>query len=273
MFRSLWVQLGVALVVVWWLASSGCSARNTPLPLSADLAPLQKQLNRLGEEERALVEAYVARSQGQRVPKRWASPDEPFTATTFGEAIEAQRRYQETSQAQEREHAEYLAREEAAYAPLRKAISVDLVRAKVMPVSEVAVLRAEPHLDWDELPARAAQTQVRVLRGGREQEESVAQYRLRNTSGQMIRAMRGTVEVWREPREPYRVTPLLSCYLDQGEIEAYANKQVVCAGMIGIGETREFMKLRRNQYRVIWKPSLVELADGTRLEYQRPGRG
>ncbi len=268
--RSLWMFFAMLAVVLAWISLSGRDPLNTRLPLSEDLSPVQDRLARLSDEDRELVLAYVARSRGDYMPVTLAASDYPYTAQTFAEAIALQRRFLVEADELDQRLAGIRQAEEAAYAPLRKLASVSLVRAGALPVSQINVLKAEPLLAWEQLPARAAATQTVVRHGDREQEGAVAVFRLDNRSGQPIESLAGTVEVRHTDPARDGLLPLTSCSFSRTAIPAFATVEVMCSHASRVDGERQLATMPRSAYRLIWKPQEIRLGDGSALIYRQP---
>jgi hypothetical protein len=129
------VQVAV-LVFIVGLVLTKCTGGplDTRLPLDlSELPKLQPQLDKLPPEERALVVAYLERSRGDVLPAHLADPDEPLTARTFREAIKLQRAYDLKMAPVIAQREAARAQREAALAPMRKALGVDVIKRELNP--------------------------------------------------------------------------------------------------------------------------------------------
>lgn len=129
--RILGVLLGAAALfyAAHWLRDP----YRTALPFgSTDLSSVDAALRRLPAADRALVEAYVKRSNGDVLPAKFADPDNPLTARTFAESIALERTWQEKMRQQQAVADAHAAERDAAMAPLRAAVSARVAKREVL---------------------------------------------------------------------------------------------------------------------------------------------
>src|SRR3954470_15241381 len=85
------VLVGAALALYLWRGDP----HHTKLPFgTTDLTSVEKDLRKLPVTERALVESYVKRSNGDVLSQQFADPEDALTARTFSEAIALQRKWE-----------------------------------------------------------------------------------------------------------------------------------------------------------------------------------
>jgi hypothetical protein len=222
----------------------------TLLPMDvSDLSGIQPKLDKLGSEERELALGYLERSNGDVLPPSLADPDAPFTARTFGEAIELQRRFLREQGVRDAQTAQRRAAREQALEPLREAVGVRLVRRELLTTVQAMGLQDA---------ASSPTGTERVL---------VVTYRLVNGSGRDIARTKGSVEVI-DPDGRKRS----ECWFDESRpLEAFSAIEVRCgntARSAGASE-RDFVALPAQDLRLTWEPAEVVFADGTRLSAPR----
>ncbi|HEU4600703.1 MAG TPA: hypothetical protein VFS24_01985, partial [Steroidobacteraceae bacterium] len=132
------VLIGAAIALYSWHANP----HNAKLPFgTTDLSSVESELVKLPAEERALVEAYVKRSNGDVLPKQFADPDNPLTARTFGEAIELQRAWEAKAKIDDARIAKLREEREEKMAPLRAAVRASVIKAEVLTRNEFQARR------------------------------------------------------------------------------------------------------------------------------------
>ena len=132
------LRIGIALVLVAGVAACSRNPLATPLPLNlADIPKIQPQLDRLTAEERELVLGYLNRSKGDVLPAKFADPDAPLTARTFAEAIKLQREFNASQSVDDARMDLLRAARETGMEPLRKALSVELLKREILTADQV----------------------------------------------------------------------------------------------------------------------------------------
>jgi len=257
--RILGVLLGV--VIVFYGARWLRDPHRTALPFgSTDLSSVQGALGRLPADERTLVESYVRRSNGDVLPPKFADPDNPLTARTFGEAIALEKSWQEKMRKQQAIADARAAERDAAMAPLRAAVSARVAKSEV--------------LTRDEFDARmmagAAQSGASGAKAGHRSDDSgvfVVTVAIDNHSDADIVALQGSLEA--KDRDNY--LPLDLCWVDLNEqrtIHAHSNLEIQCANrnFIAGPNQRAFVADPPGRFEVVWKPRRVSLSDGKVLD-------
>ena len=253
-FMSTWNISGCAvLTAVFITGLAGCSRGpyGTALPLDlADIPKIQPQLNKLPDDERELVLGYLRRSNGDVLPAKFADPDAPFTARTFAEAIKLQKDYKV-------KHAVDIARmdalqaaREAALAPLRDALSIELVSREILSADAVS---------GRELIRGQAINDSPIL---------VTTYRLRNRTYETITDASGSVVV-RTSDDPKSLMGAARCWF-QG-IERLSPGQ---ATEVRCGDIRKqvddaskaFVALPESALILTWEPKSITFESGKVLK-------
>ncbi|WP_257387571.1 hypothetical protein [Tahibacter caeni] len=245
-----------ALIVAAALAALGIYGAvrqpyGTLLPMDVgDLSEVQPQLDRLDEDERALVLGYLKRSNGDVLPPAMADPDYPFTARTFGEAIELQKRYLREQAERDAAVAQRQAERDRLLEPLREALALGLLRRELLTSDEALGIA-------DTGGAKRADDGTRVL---------VVTYRLSNRSGRDIVSAKGSVDV-RDADGRRRA----HCWLEQDALEAFASADLRCGNAMRTADPdeRAFAELAADSLRLDWEPAEIVFADGSRLTAPR----
>lgn len=245
-----------ALIVVAVLAALGLYGAlrkpyGTLLPMDVrDLSEVQPQLDRLGDDERALVLGYLKRSNGDVLPPAMADPDSPFTARTFGEAIELQKRFLREQAERDAVTAQRRAERDHLLEPLREALGLRLLRRELLSRDQALGIA-------DTGGAKRADDGARVL---------VVTYRLSNASGRDIASAKGAVDVF--DADGRRRT---HCWLEQDALEAFASTELRCGNAMRSADPdeRAFAELPADSLRLEWEPAEIVFADGSRLSAPR----
>src|SRR5579859_2891403 len=133
-----WIGVGAAAVALIFLAQYWRDPHHTALPVgSTDLAPLQAKLAKLPPNERELVEEYVQRSHGDVLPARFADPDNPLTARTFGDAIVLERQWRDKQNVQQASAARRSAERADELAPLRALVTANVAQRELLSRREI----------------------------------------------------------------------------------------------------------------------------------------
>lgn len=250
--RILAIIAGIAIVI--GLIHYGRDPHRTALPFgSTDLASVESALRRLPEDERALVEAYVKRSNGDVLLPSMADPDDPLTARTFAEAIALQRAWQVKMRAQEAVAAARAAERDRVLAPLREAVSASVARREI--------------LSRDELNERQSPGYLQRAHRVDNDPVFVVTVAIDNHTDSDIIGLQGSLQA----RDRDNYLPLDLCWIDFNEqrpIAAHARAEIVCAHPHrSAGQNqRDFVTDPPGRFSVTWEPKLVRLADGKVLE-------
>lgn len=225
----------------------------TLLPFDVDdLSEIQPQLDRLDAQERELVLGYLERSSGDVLPPSLADPDAPFTARTFGEAIDLQKRYLREQGERDAIAVQRRAERELVLAPLRDALELRLVRRELLtPAQALGV-------DDAAAAAKSADNGQRVL---------VVTYRLVNGAGRTIASAKGAAEIL--DADGKRLT---HCWIEQTDaLEPFARADVRCGNAMRTADAAEraFVDVPVEQLRLSWEPVEIVFADGSTLTAPR----
>ena len=237
--RNLVLILAIGLLYFGYRYSS--DPHRTALPFgSTDLSSVQAELARLPDEERALVEAYVKRSNGDVLTAQFADPDDPLTARTFGEAIELQRAWIDRMEVDEARMAQLRTERDAQLAPLRAIADARVVKAQIV-------------------GADGSLTGV----GG----NFVTRIRIQNRGNEAIVGLSGSLKA--RDRDEY--LPLDLCWIDLGSqqtLAAGASTEFDCGRGTGgaSDQQRAFVENPPGRFTVEWEPRHIKLASGRELD-------
>lgn len=253
------MSLGKVVLIVVLIAAGAMLFRTsrdphrTALPFgSTDLSSVQTQLARLPDDERALVEAYVKRSNGDVLPPSMADPDEPLTARTFAQAIALQRDWQAKQAVNDARMADLRAQRQARLAPLQALVRASVVKAEIITRNEFQA-RTDPNFATQSHRVDTSPTfWLRI--------------RVENLSDERINAMTGSLHA----RDKQSVLSMDLCWIDlRGtELPARSNLELTC-GHNHRGATqqqRDFIANRAGRFTVEWEPHRITLASGRELD-------
>jgi hypothetical protein len=244
----------VGVAIVFALIHYGRDPHRAHLPFgSTDLSTAESDLRRLATDERALVEAYVKRSNGDVLPPSMADPDNPLTARTFGEAIALQRKWNEKMHAQEAVAATRAAERDRAMAPLRDAVSARVAQREILTRDELNERQSPGYL---QRAHRVDTDPVFVI--------TVA---IDNHTDADIVGLQGSLQA--RDRDAY--LPMDLCWVDLNEqrtIAAHSRSEITCAHphRNAGAQERDFVADPPGRFTVTWEPKLVRLGDGKVLE-------
>jgi len=252
---AVYILLAVALGLV---LKSGMSASRTRLPFgTTDLATVEPQLQRLDPEERQLVRDYVVRSGGDVLPERFADPEAPLTARTFGQAIALQRRYLAQRAVLDAELDVRRAERAAKLAPLRSVLEVQLVRRQIVPSTTLySPPQATPGAAIAALPD--------------DKPVAVTTWRIKNVSAHTVESFRGGVHVRRAGTGFTYVGQLDECWIEHDEpIRPGSSAQIQCGqpGRDISSAQRAYVAMPARALAIEWIPKRIELAGGRSLVY------
>lgn len=245
----------VAIAVFGLVIQKARDPMHTALPYgTTDLSSVEPALARLNPTDRALVEAYVKRSNGDVLPPKFADPEQPFTARTFAEAIALEKAWDVKRSEQEGVAQARETERDAAVAPLREAVAVNVVRARVLSPRQLTEPSGPDTAAKQALPTDDATTLVVMVS-------------LHNLTGKTIVGVQGAVEA----RERDASMPVQLCWVDIGEqqpIEPASRVEIRCGNpaLRLSDEERAFVDDDSGRFTVSWKPRSVVFADGTRLD-------
>lgn len=238
--RNLVLILAIGLLFFGYRFSS--DPHRTALPFgSTDLSTVQTELARLPADERALVEDYVKRSNGDVLPAQFADPDDPLTARTFGEAIALQRAWLERKKVDDARMADLRAERDARLAPLRAIVDARVVKAQIV--------------GSDGSPATDGSG------------DFVTRIRVQNRGNEGIVALSGSLKA--RDRDEY--LPLDLCWIDLGSQQALAagaSTEFDCGNSRGgaSAQERAYVSNPPGRFTVEWEPRHIKLASGREMD-------
>jgi hypothetical protein len=249
--RNLLILIALLTVALWGARCSRDPLR-TALPFgSTDLSSVQAPLARLAPEDRARVEAYVKRSNGDYLPPGMGDPDMPFTARTFAEAIELEKQWEARMAQDAVAQQGWEAEREAALAPLRAIVSAEILRAFIDTSGDSGGTSSGPKQASS--PQRGSAERMRLS------------LRVRNRSAQDVVQLAGTLRA----RDRDSPLGLSLCYFEinaQQPLTAHEVRDFDCVQQRAISEQeRAFVAGAPGRFSVEWLPRELKLADGKTL--------
>ncbi|GAA5179583.1 hypothetical protein GCM10025771_21950 [Niveibacterium umoris] len=248
----------VIAILLTWGVSVSRDLHRVALPFgTADLSSIKPKLDKLPKEERELVYGYVRRSKGDYLTPQFADPDEPFTARTVGEAIKLQRNFLKLMAERDAKQQARQAERDAAMAPLREALAVDLVKRELVPAGLVYKTQIT-----DEMRAKRPVDEHEVL---------VTTYRVQNTSDTKIAELRATVDVKRLHKRESDFLPLDHCYITRAEpLEPGQEVEVRCSETrrAASDADRDYIAMPGSELLLVWEPKYIRFANGRELEFR-----
>jgi hypothetical protein len=232
----------------------GRDPHRTALPFgSTDLSSVQDKLARLPEDERALVEAYVKRSNGDVLLPSMADPDAPFTARTFAEAIKLERDWQARMGIADAHVAELQAQRQARMRPLQELVSASVAKAEIITRNEFQA-RRDP--GFYQRPYQVDTSPTFWI-----------SIRIENLSNERIVAMTGSLQA----RDSESVLPMDLCWIDLGRSQELAPRssiEINCgnANRGASQQQRDFIDDTAKRFSVEWEPHHITLASGRELD-------
>jgi len=245
----------VAVALLGYFVHRARDPLRTALPFgTTDLASVEPALERLEPDDRALVEAYVKRSNGDVLLPSMADPDQPFTARTFAEAIALEKAWDVKRDAQEAVAAERASERDEAMAPLRAVVEANVTRTEIVSPRDLAA---------PETPT----TSVKRALPSDEATVFLVTVSLHNLGSKPIVGVKGSLEA--KDRDAY--FPVALCWVDVGEqqrIDPASRTEIRCANSHRqiTPEQRAFMDDSSGRFTLHWEPKTVVFEDGTRLE-------
>jgi hypothetical protein len=247
------VLLGACIALYAWRGDP----QHTRLPFgTTDLSSVEKQLAKLPPADQERVKAYVKRSNGDVLPKRFADPDNPLTARTFAEAIELQRTWEAKAKIDDARIAKIRAEREAKLAPLRAVVRASVVKAEVLTRNEYQARRDPTFYQHpyrvDTSPAFLTTSEVQ------------------NLSDQTIVALRGSLEA----HDTQAYLPMDLCWIDITEsqsIPSGGTLELMCGHdyRTASQQQKDFASNPGVRFDVVWQPQYVKFLDGRELQNER----
>ena len=231
---------------------------NTHLPLDLNELPrIQSKIDKLPPEERELLLGYLKRSNGDRLPAKFADPDSPFTATTIGEAIVLQREWLKRDAVRQAGADQRSAAREASMQPLRAVIDVRLVRRQILTHDEIFGLPQDTVTPRGDVVKHALN----------DRQALIVTWRLRNLSPRTIASAKGSVEL--RDAGGNKVT---ECWIDEkNPLPGNETREVRCGSTqrAATDADRAFVAASAMDYTLLWEPEEVVFDDGTQLKSSR----
>lgn len=248
----------VVAILLTWSVTVLRDVHRVALPFgTADLSSIKPRLDKLPPDERALVYGYVKRSRGDVMPAQFADPDEPFTARTVGEAITLQRKFLKLMAEREVKQQARQAERDAAMAPLREALAIDLVQRELVPAGLVNKTQIT-----DEMRAKRPVDERDVL---------VTTYRVQNTSDTKILELRAVVDVKRLHKRETDFLPLDSCYITRTQpLEPGQDFEIRCSESrrAASDADRDYVAMAGSELLLVWEPKYIRFENGRELEFK-----
>jgi hypothetical protein len=244
-----------AVILLAFFVHRSHDPMRTALPFgTTDLSSVESALQCLKADDRALVEAYVKRSNGDVLLPSMADPEQPFTARTFAQAIALEKAWDIKRGAQEAVAAKNAAARDGAMAPLRAWVEADVERAEILSPRQLI----KPREPVDGIVSALPSDKATVF---------VVTVSLHNLGSKAIVGVTGSLEA--TDREA--TLPLDLCWIDvgpQNRIDPAGHTEIRCANLHrqANDQQRAFMDSPPGRFAVIWKPKSVQLEDGTRVE-------
>ncbi|HWX67691.1 MAG TPA: hypothetical protein VNZ27_14830 [Rhodanobacter sp.] len=245
----------VAIVLLAFLFHRGHDPLRAALPFgTTDLSSVESALQRLKADDRALVEAYVKRSNGDVLLPSMADPEQPFTARTFAEAIALEKAWDIKRDAQEAVAAKNAVARDEAMAPLRALVEADVQRTEILSPRQLI----KPLEPVDGIKSALPSDKATIF---------VVTVSLHNLGSKAIVAVTGSLEA----KDRDEVLPLDLCWVDVGpqdRVDPASRTEIRCANLHRqiSNEQRAFIDASPGRFTVVWKPKSVQLEDGTRIE-------
>lgn len=254
------MSLGKVLLILVLVAAGAMlihasrDPHRTALPFgSTDLSSVQAQLARLPDDERALVEAYVKRSNGDVLPPSMADPGDPLTARTFGQAIALQRDWQARQAVDDARMAGLRQQRQARLAPLQALVRARVIKAEILTRNEYQA-RRDP--GFHQHPYQVDTSPTFWL-----------SVRVENLSDESVVAMTGSLHA----RDRESALTMDLCWIDLGrgsELPPRSRLEIDC-GHDHRGanqQQRDFIDNPPGRFTVEWEPHHITLASGRELD-------
>lgn len=259
---NLLMKLALVALVIWGVMTWRDPYR-TRLPLDvSNLSTLQPQLDRLPEADKAHVLAYLGRSRGDVMPAAFADPDEPFTARTFAEAIELQKKFEVVQAKRDAAALARKAERDKALAPLRAALRVELLRREILSRSELQQPAAMPTA-WGAKEVVMPVDTSQVL---------VETFRLTNTADDDITALKVSIDIRKAKPAPTELGLLSGCYIERNEPMLRGESvEVRCANLnkLASDQDRAFVNMAESEFTMEAEPRLIRFGSGNELTFRQ----
>jgi len=226
-----WIVIIVIIMGVWFWKERPYA---TKLPVGTmDLSTVQSKLNRLSDADRKLVEGYVQRSRGQ-IMNVLGDPLLQFSATTFGEAIEAQKHYLEILANAKQQSEDGAKKRALRFEPIRKFVNIKLLKHDVINVDG--------------------------------KDEKVAVYRITSKTDKRIKNIQVQINIRKQGDFLMHIGTVGHCNISQlyRELGAFEIAEIACV----VGD-QEYLAMPENEWDVIIEPYYIEFSDGKVIELER----
>lgn len=237
------IRKSVLLVAVVAVLTACDNPKGHALPPSLEgLAKLQPQIDRLSKEDRELLGAYVARRSLASLATR-GEEGATSNSLTIGQAIEEQKAYRERRLADREEsealQAEIKAKEAAAEAAMRAVVTVTLVSK--------------------------ARRVERGAAGGVLDEHLEVRFGYKNNAAKPISGVKGRIIINDQfGDEITAFTVSNDASIAPGATSTWAGERSLRYSQRKAADQR-LLDLPDDKFVVLWKPSMVVFADGTKL--------
>ena len=223
---------------------------------TTDLSSVASELSRLSDDDRALVRAYVVRS-GNSLQGAIGTP---FTAKTFGEAIEIEKKLDlYDAKNQKIEHAIQAARDEK-FAPLKRIIDIQLLKREIVNNAYVAPFRQ----------FSPSETPISKIASTKDSENALlTTYLLKNKSSKVINDLEISVDIRKMKRSPNELGNLDNCFISHiRPLAAYEVREIECTYVYhSASETdHQYVAMPIQDLDVKWEPHLIQFEDGKMLK-------
>lgn len=262
-----WIGVGAAAVAAIFLVLYWRDPHHTALPVgSADLAPVAAQLAKLPPNERELVEEYVQRSHGDVLPARFADPDNPLTARTFGDAIALQRRWREKQTALQAHAEAHMAERDRDLAPLRAIVNASVAKRELLSRRQLTARRSgepDPGIGTDAYGAkRALPSDVPDI--------FAATIALENAGDSDVIELTGAVMA--KDRDAPLSFDLCWINIDETDfVPVGGRREVLCANPDRPADAQHTAFVQEpSRFAVTWQPRHIKLRNGTVLNAKLP---
>lgn len=232
----------------------------TPLPLDINhLSDLEPKLKKLPSNERELVLGYLHRSNGDVLPTQFADPDSPFTARTFREAIELQKKYLAQQSIDDAKMADRRQAREEALKPLRDALEIIIVKREIVPKSRM----------YESAEIVTANTLSKRPTSNNDTPVLIETYRIRNRSGKAIRAFKASMNIYKADTKPEEGHFTIGgCYINDNQpLQIDERRTVRCGGKPASKADEAYVDMTESQLEIDWAPKRIDFEDHTVLKY------
>ncbi len=229
----------------------------TDLPIgTTDLNSVASELNRLSDEDRALVKAYVVRSGGH-VPGAIREVGTDFTAKTFGEAIEIEKKLDADDAKNQKIAQAFQAEREKKLAPLKEIIDLKLLKREIVNRAYIGPIRYI-------LPGETSASKVASIKDS--ENALLTTYQLQNKSSKTISNLEITIEILKAKRSANELGILAECFIQNlgTPLAAYEVREIECSNLgHSASETdHQYVTMPIQDLELKWEPRFIQFEDG-----------